>query len=70
MPDEALQLKILVDTNMRAWPLTILRNLHSNQCCQAARRPTNLPMDEMRGLSSAPVQGQRLALRDLSDALP
>ncbi|MDA1101359.1 MAG: RNA polymerase sigma factor [Proteobacteria bacterium] len=55
--------------NMRAWLFTILRNLHKNRLRQSSRRPPELPIDEVSGISSAPAQEQQLALRDLSQAL-
>jgi RNA polymerase sigma-70 factor (ECF subfamily) len=56
-------------TNMRAWLFTILRNLHKNQLRQSSRRPAEVPIDETPGVSSPPAQEQRLALRDLSEAM-
>ena len=58
-------------SNMRAWLFTILRNIYMNQLRQIARRPVEETFDEQQDLSggSTPTQGQRLMIRDLSQAL-
>ncbi len=59
------------NTSMQAWLFTILRNIFVNQLRHAARRPREDPFDEHKDQSggSAPMQGQRLMIHDLGQAL-
>jgi len=58
-------------TNMSGWLLTIMHNLHVNGVRRHARTPVRVPLeaDGAGHPSSAPDQGDRLAVRDLSRAL-
>ncbi len=60
-----------VGTNLRAWLMTIMHNLHVNSLKAASRTPANTVADpdQAAGGSSPPAWPQTLAVRDLGAAL-
>jgi len=56
---------------MRAWLFTILRNLYINQRRYLERRPHETSIDDLPDIAdrNSEAQGQRLAVRDVGDAL-
>jgi RNA polymerase sigma-70 factor (ECF subfamily) len=56
-------------TNLKAWLLTILHNLHANQARRDGRRPPTVPVEDGIGLAVAADQDDRAEVRDLGDAL-
>jgi len=57
--------------NLRVWLFTILRNIHVNEKRKQARHGVSVDIDDARGseLAQNPVQGDRLALREVADAV-
>ncbi len=55
-------------SDMRAWLFTIMHNLHANRVRSDSRRPATVPLDET-DRAVRPAQEDRLALRNLDDAL-
>jgi RNA polymerase sigma-70 factor (ECF subfamily) len=56
-------------TNLRAWLFTMMHNLRINSARSVRREGFMVPAESAVGLSAAPSQTSRLALRDLRRAL-